>query len=217
MRKLIHSILFLLLLTTSVYSSDVHITDPYTGKRASVSSEGALSTLPDNPTDEITGALVQIDYAHYEMHEGDHYFIKTFIFDTGGTGNTTLFAFTTPTNGRRIHAKALLAPDVDFEISIYEGSVITGGTPVAGINNDRDSTNVAGLTAVASPTHVIPGLKIWTARNGGGKNAVGVAPGLNYEIIAKTNSTYVFEIIKRTTADGVVDIDFFWYEHTPSN
>ena len=66
--------------------------------------------------------------------------------------------------------------------------------------------------AFASPTINDAGTTIWAARNGGGRNPVGVATGLNYEIIAKNNVTYCFVIEKETVSDTVVDIDFFWYE-----
>lgn len=99
-------------------------------------------------------------------------------------------------------------------MSIYEGSVIAGGTPITGYNNDRNSSNTPGLVTVGAPTHTTPGTKIWTSRTGGGRGPVGVAPEFGYEIIAKINTTYVFEIIKRTTANLVIDVDFWWYEHT---
>jgi hypothetical protein len=164
--------------------------------------------------DNVHKVPVSIGIEHHEMHEGDFYFIKTFLVDTEGTGNTTYFAFSTPNSGKRVHARAKLAPDVDTEVNIYEDATITGGVAVPGMNCDRESANTPTLVAVAGPVIDTPGNKIWAARNGGGRNPVGVAPGLNYEIIAKQNSVYVFEIIKRTTADLVVDIDFFWYEHT---
>jgi len=175
----------------------------------------AIWTSFKSAIDLISGAVNVVDYSHHEMHSGSHYFIKTFLVDTGGSGSTSYFAFTTPSNGARVHAKALIAPDVDTEINIYEGSVVTGGTPIDGVNNDRDSSNVAGLVAVTAPAHTTPGTAIWSARTGGGRNPVGVSPGFSYEIIAATDTVYVFEIIKRTTADLVVDVDFWWYEHTP--
>jgi hypothetical protein len=150
-----------------------------------------------------------------EIHEGKNYFVKTYVTNTIGLGITTYFAFTTPSTTKRIHAKALLAPDVDYTIEIQEGATITGGTTVVGVNNDRDSTNTASLIPVANPTVSTAGTVIWSARNGGGRNPVGVAPGLNYEIVAKTNTTYVFKLLKNINQAGVVDIDFFWSEHIP--
>ena len=159
-----------------------------------------------------TGAVVVIDKSHAETHEGDHYFFKSFIEDTGGAGSVTFFSFTTPNTTTRINARALLAPDVDFLVQIQEGAIITGGTPLEGFNNDRDSSNVAELITTINPIIVNGGTIIWTARNGGGKNPVGVSPGFNYEIIAKSNTTYIFNITKQVVQTGIIDVDFWWYE-----
>ena len=50
-----------------------------------------------------------------------------------------------------------IAPDTDTVVTIFEGCNITGGTPVAGFNNDRDSSNVAVLQPLAAPTIVNEG------------------------------------------------------------
>lgn len=164
------------------------------------------------PIDEVGGAVTIINYEHHEIHEGDHYFLKTYIENTGGTGTSDYFAFTTPSNTKLIHARTLLSPDGDVLITIYEDCNITGGINITGLNNFRNSNNTALLQPVAAPTVVNCYLPIWQSRNGGGRNPVGVSPGFNYEIIAKSNVTYVFEITKQTTADTIVDIDFWWYE-----
>lgn len=153
-----------------------------------------------------------VDKAHLEMHEGNHYFIKTWLINTGGSGTSNNFAFTTPNTTTRIHAKTILHSDTDTVFNIYENCTITGGTPVPGINNDRDSSNVAELIAVAAPTINDIGTLIFAARNGGGRDPVGVSLSGNYEIIARTNTAYCFVISKQTTADTVIDVDFFWYE-----
>lgn len=156
--------------------------------------------------------VVNMDKEHFEMHEGDHYFIKTWLENTGASETADYFAFTTPSTTTRIHAKTVLFADTDTIFNIYENCTISGGTPVPGINNDRDSTNVAELTPVAAPTILTTGYIIFSGRNGGGRNPVGVSLSGNYEIIAKTNTSYCFEIEKQTSADTVVDVDFFWYE-----
>lgn len=154
-----------------------------------------------------------IDYEHFETHEGNHYFLKTFSENTGGQGTSDYFAFTTPlSNITRIHARVWLAPDIDYTITIYENATTTGGTPVPGFNNDRDSNNTALLLPVGAPTVNDIGYPIWVSRNGGGRNPVGVTPGNNYEIIAKGDTTYLFELTKEVTADGIVNIDFWWIE-----
>jgi hypothetical protein len=168
--------------------------------------------------DHVTNILATIDSGQYHMHKGSHYFFKTFIVDTGGNGSTTTFSFTTPNTSTRIHAKAQVTPDADYTVTIFEGATVSGGTPVNGFNNDRDSSNVAELTALANPTIDVAGTPIWPARSGGGKNPIGVSPGLSYAIIAKTNTTYVFTIVKNiSNQPQIVDVDFWWYEVVPKN
>jgi len=172
----------------------------------------------DGPVDDASGALMNIPFDHHEMHEGDHYFFKSFLLDAGGNGSTTIFSFTTPNTSKRVHAKASFTPDADYSISIHEGATVSGGVALNGFNNNRDSANVAELSALSAPTIDVAGDLIWASRNGGGRRPSGVSPGLNYEIIAKTNTTYTFTIVKNVASQPqIVDIDFWWYEHTPSN
>ena len=166
--------------------------------------------------DANTRSLITVDYAHHEMHEGSHYFIKTWVEITGATGSLVEFIFITPDVTKQIHAKVELIADADSTFTIYEGATVSSnGSAVTAINCYRDSTNTALLQPYANPTVTSTGSAIWTARNGGGRTAVGVGLGSNFEIIAKRNSIYLFRLIKNTTADTIIDIDFFWYEHEP--
>jgi len=182
-----------------------------------INGDNPLPVGLQSPLDSASGALMSIPFEHHEMHEGDHYFFKTFLVDTGGNGSTTIFSFTTPNSAKRVHARSLFTPDADYTVSIHEGATVTGGTPLNGFNNDRDSSNIAEMSALSAPTISAPGDLIWASRNGGGRRPVGVSPGFSYEIIAKTNTTYTFTIVKNVVNQPqIVDIDFWWYEHTPS-
>ena len=163
--------------------------------------------------DPVSGALITTSPEILALHGGNHFFVKTFLADAGGDGSITEFMFTTPNTSTRIHAKAVLVPDVDYTIEIWEGITTSDdGTPIAMINNDRDFTTTPELIAYAAPTVTDDGTLIWAARNGGGKNPIGVTPGLNYAIMAKTNSKYLFRLTKNIANAGVVDIDFWWTE-----
>lgn len=172
--------------------------------------------------DPLTRATKVIPYPHSEMHSKSHFFIKTFLEDTGGDNNVTYFGFTTPAESvtkKEIHAKAILVPDVDFEVEIFEGGTYTGGTPIVGKNNYRRYQSshppfLAAALLVAGDISAI-GDSMWSARNGGGRNPLGVATSLNYEIIADYDTQYIFKLTKHVATAGIVDIDFFWYEHAP--
>jgi len=170
------------------------------------SSGKALTVDPDS------GTLVMIDQVHYELHEGSAYFIKTWQ-DVSDAGTVTRFDFTTPTNGVTIHAKALISAEAEFTIEIWEGATFaTTGTVVNGVNNNRNSTNEAIMVAHAGSTFSSTNQLIWASKVGSGRNDTGVAPGLNYEIVAKTNTTYVFVVTKEASGEHWLDVDFFWYE-----
>ena len=179
--------------------------------------EGVTYTAGNNGIDASTSSLQTLDYSHHEMHEGEHYFIKTWLNITGA-GTVAYFMFTTPNTTKWAHARALMTGEAGFQIEIYEGGTVSAnGTQVLGVNNNRNSVNTAGLLAYAAPTVTTDGTLIWDAKTGTGRDATGVSPALGYEIIAKQNETYLFKITKDASGTNYLDIDFFWYEHTDKN
>ena len=165
--------------------------------------------------DARTRVLVVMASEHHEIHEEDHFYLKTFAESVGGLGSITEFIFTTPVGPKRMHAKMLLIPDSDFQIELFRGATYSApGIEMDTFNNDHDSTNEAETKAYVFPVITDDGQLVWNARSGGGKNPIGVAPALNYEIICATDTTYLFRLTKKITQAAIVDVDFWWYEHT---
>ena len=164
--------------------------------------------------DDVTESAISISYEHHEMHDGSFYFYKSWLINTGATDSYNDFMFITPDTTKRIHARFEAVADADAVVEIYEAPTTSAnGTEVNTFNVDRNSENTPTLIAYASPTVTAEGTLIWATRNGGGKNPVGVNPVAAYEIIAKQNTKYLFRLTKKTTADTVMDINFYWYEH----
>lgn len=164
--------------------------------------------------DDETGAVLYLDHNLHEIHEGNHYFIKTWVLNDGVADTFSEFIFITPNTTTRIHAKVSIASDADSAFEIFEDAEVSAnGTAVVGINNNRDSTRVAELLAYSTPTVTDEGNLLWSARSGGGKEKSSVSPQTGYEIIAKTNAIYLFKLTKKTDVDTVIDIDFYWGEH----
>jgi len=162
---------------------------------------------------EFNGPVV-LDPDHHEVHEGNHYFYKNFVDFVGGADETVYFMFITPDTDTRIHAKVSLYANVEFEAYIFrDGTVSVNGTQVTTVNNRGDSPNTAELVAYAGPTVTTDGTQIWASKMGSGKNATGVAPGLNHEIVGDQNTIYLFKLVKKAVQAGYMDVDFWWYEH----
>lgn len=177
-------------------------------------ADGSVNS-PMPGIDSVTGALGSIDYAHHEMHSGSHYFVKTWR-DINGSGTVEYFGFQTPITSKRAHFKFNMSSEAEFILNIHRDCTYTAlGTPITSINCDQDSSNTSELLAYGGPTPNVLGDKIWDGRLGAGKSSTGFTLGVDYEIIAATNEFYIFEIEKVATSEHYVDIDFWWYEHSP--
>lgn len=171
-------------------------------------SSGVLVTS----VDDISGALSTIDVTHKEVHDGNHYYVKSFR-EINGAGTIVYFMFKTPALPTRIHARAKFDAEAEFTVNIYEdGTVDSDGTPAVALNNDRNSNNIAELKVYTAPTVTGDGTLIWTAKIGSGKSATGVSPAMGYEIIAKHEAIYLFKIVKEATSEHWIDFDLWWYE-----
>ena len=170
--------------------------------------------------DAVTETLQTIDYAHHEIHGESHYFGKQSSSLTGA-GTTGDFLFVTPNTATRIHAKATFSASDEFLVQLYEGTTTTtpnnDGTPVTTFNNDRDSSNTAELLAYTAPSVATLGTLIWEGYLTGNRGVSGVDLNFGYEIIAKTNTKYLFRITKTNSGTHRIDTDFYWYEHAPRN
>ena len=161
----------------------------------------------------MTNEVEVILHEQREMHEGNFYFVKGWL-DVTGLGTVTYFMFRTPNAAAktRVHAKVALSGEDEFDVTIFEDATVSAdGTPVPRFNVDRDSSNVSLLVPFAAPTVTDDGTAIWPTKVGAARSA-GVSATSTYEIIAKTDSVYLFKIVKVNAGTHYVDYDFFWYE-----
>jgi hypothetical protein len=163
-------------------------------------------------------ALVSMDIAHHEIHECCHFFTKTFAELVGGAGVVTYFMFITPPGPVEVNAKASFYADVEVELEIYEGAVVSdNGTEIDVEKNKRSCVDEPLIRAFVGPTVTDPGEEIWKAKTGSAKDATGVAPGFSYEIIVLPDTNYLWKVTKTAVQEGYIDADFWGYEHTPDN
>ena len=183
-------------------------------KFAVESDDSVYVKTKDITLDNNVSANKVIDYTHHEMHSGSHYFYKSVIPFNGGADETQYLMFTTPNTDVLINAKASIYGSLEFDIKIYEGGTVSAnGTELDAFNNLRDSTNTPGLTLYTGPTVTDVGTLIWYAKTGAGRAPASVQTASSYEIIAKKNTIYLYEIVKIPANVAYIDADFWWYEH----
>jgi hypothetical protein len=156
-------------------------------------------------------ALSTFSYSNVRILEGCHFFIKTYV-ELSGASDVKHFMFITPTT-TKIFAKVGMYASAAFTVSIYEGlTTSANGVAVTAINNNRNSSRTAELSAFSEPTVTVDGTLIWTTKIDATKQSSGVSAASNYFIFAKYDTKYLFKITKTADGDGFVDFDFFWVE-----
>jgi hypothetical protein len=166
--------------------------------------------------DETTGYLIAIGVDHHKQHEGEFYFVKTYIENTGAADTYNTFEITTPDSDVRVHFRAEFKPDTDAIVQIQRAATLTGGSAITPVNADGNSAKTATTVVKSGPTISVAGAEIWLGRSGGSPGRVGgatVSPSTGHEIILKADTTYVVKITKKSaSSDLICDIHFMWYE-----
>jgi hypothetical protein len=186
----------------------VYDTDP-------IDIEGTVNTIfPSGTTDITTGAVITIEYEHYEIHEGDHYYISG--FETEATGANVTFGILSPDSPIQCHVTIDVFGTSQTELYLYEGSVYVGGVAVTPVNNNRNSATTSTLVIAKDPAITSYGTQIYRQSSG----LAGVTPAKsdlnslhdrNREIILKRNTAYTVVIVSRDD-DNIISYIAEWYE-----
>lgn len=176
-----------------------------------------LANLINTPRaiDITTGASVGIDYAHSEIHSGNHY--------KAGKQNISLnqddtieLLFVAPDTTTWAHWVLVAQTTGQCVIQVYEGTTTSdNGTSITPINRNRNSSNVATVAVYYAPTVTDDGTKIAERWLGGFgfKEASSSEYRGNKEFILKRNTKYLVRLTAiNDSIKGVIGGD--WYEHT---
>jgi hypothetical protein len=187
------------------------------------------------PTEGVSGAIVTIDQAHREIHEGDAFTAYYTLTTAASNGVRTGLFFKTPNTTKRIHVVPAFSASAAANFSILEAPTIAanvGTHAVVIYNRDRNSAN----TSVVSDNATSPAAnKVTTLTEaqiaGDGTWAlgtvlrtapltVGAGPFASstgndrgsQEFIAKANTKYVFLITNTAASANNHFIVVDWYE-----
>lgn len=168
--------------------------------------------------DEVSGALVTIDFSHHEVHEERHFIYSNSQDIPAST--TVSFTIVTPNTNRKTHFGFTVNGEVEWDLQLFEGAtgLTSVGTPVtnpAVINNCRDSIIANGTIINSSPTLGVgsKGTLIWRSHAGSGRSIGGTA-GSGEELKLRTNTIYWIDLTNvSNSASNFIDWIVEFYEH----
>jgi len=170
-------------------------------------------------TDASTHSLQTVTYEHHEIHGGSHFFAEH-GFDLSAADYMDVI-ITTPDTTKWSHITYELECEDETLWMIYEGgTVLTAGTTVTAINNNRNSSKTAGTTVTYVQGENEATTATYTSTASATRLALGTVASFkaggnttrDHEIVLKQNETYVFRAI--ATSAGWVSFNAEWYEHT---
>lgn len=176
--------------------------------------------------DDLTRALITVDYAHHEVHEGSHYL---YINAQNVAASTTIpFTIVTPNSAKEAHFGFIVQGEAEWDLQIFEGAtgLTSAGTPVSNpavVNNNRNSSKVN--TTILNGSPILGGGSKGTliVRKHAGASGPSAAAdqtgqaGTGEEIILKRNTTYWIDLSNIDTGTNWLSWVVEWYEHTNPN
>lgn len=166
--------------------------------------------LPLNEENRLKVSSVSIDYAHEQIHKGNHFFYSDCV--ELGSGGVQDYLITTTT--KFSHLSFVVDGSAITAFDIYEASDKTGTTLQTIFNNNRPSATTSANTihkGVSGGT--TDGTKIWCHKSGSSTNQSkgSASSSQNSEIILKLNTKYIIRITS-STAGNLTNIKLNWYE-----
>lgn len=164
--------------------------------------------------DASTGALMVIDYAHHEIHEGSDFTYDDVI--TLGSGATQNYVLTVPDTGKWAHFGYEIDGIFGVTVELYEGSDRTPTTLQASFNRNRNSSKTATMTVHKGYSGgTTDGTRIMWRKAGSGTTSGKLAgkAGDDTERVLKQNTQYTLRITS-AAASNDINVKLGWYEHT---
>lgn len=175
---------------------------------------GAVDTAIHNiALDAVTLALSVIDYEHHEIHNGDHFFVRSFQ-DVADAATNVDWLLVVPDSAKLPHVKWEMAGEAEFELRLYEGAAVSAaGSALTALNNNRNSAEEAGLAIYSGPTITALGTLIYSGVLGS-TNKEGGDHGFPFELVLKRNTRYVLRLTHIPAGTHWLNTLVSWYEHT---
>lgn len=161
--------------------------------------------------DNVSNSVVMIDFAHYEIHEGNSY--TGGIFDEDVDADEWLnFTIVTPeTTDLWVHMTLEVDVKAEARVTVYEGFTNTSvGTRIYALNRNRNSANTHD-TLLYSGQDGVGDLLIYNNFIGSGKKIGGSGREIN-EVILKEDTAYIVSI-QSEEINNKITLRTNFYEH----
>jgi hypothetical protein len=169
--------------------------------------------------DGSSHALITVDNAHHEIHEGDSYFFGR--FQDLPASDVWDLRITTPNTAEQIHMIYKVDVESETRFSFYEGvTILTAGTARTPRNHNRNFPDASGVTldgitnADVATANLDTGIGAATLLVdhilGVGGGTPGSVQGRD-EMVLKSNTIYCMRA--EVTAAAYVNFQLSWYEH----
>lgn len=156
-------------------------------------------------------ALWTVDYAHYEIHAGAHYFWTNASTISTGQGIAVLFH---TTDAPAVHLHYDVEATGSGSFALYEGVTnSSAGGFVTPVNRNRASANSSGHLLKIGNHPSAYGTLLHGDLFGSGKQVGGSVRGDN-EIVLAANTAY-YLVANSTSNQNGVSLMLDWYEHDP--
>lgn len=160
-------------------------------------------------------SFIGIDFAHHELHEGEHFYYQDPI--TLGSAATQDYLITTPNTDKLAHMIRILDGTAVTTFELFEGSDRTGTTLQTARNRYRDNATAAGVTIHKGTSGgATDGTSIAKYSSGTASGAVARNPTADrgsVELILKKDTKYILRVTSGT-AGNLINVLLDWYEHS---
>ena len=167
--------------------------------------------------DGSTEAQIILDYEHYEVHAGTHFFFADGI--TLNSGDTQDYLLTAPDVASFCHTVFIFNSGLGATFSLSEGADRDGTTLQSVPNSNRNSSTIAGCTihkGISGGTTDGTVLAKFSAGSASVGGKIGGGARSEEEVVLKRDTKYVFTATSSVISNNI-SIFFTWYEHLDKN
>jgi hypothetical protein len=163
--------------------------------------------------DATLGALVTIDGAHKEVHDGKFFVVSRYYAAIAAAGVADMRVLVGA--AKALHVTVSVAAGGNANVDIYEGTTYTAnGTAVTIYDRNRTTANASTATSFHTPTVLVLGTDIFDGFCPGGskQSAMGSVRSNGQEWIFKKSTDYLIRVTNVSAGNADYSIEVEWYE-----